>query len=139
MIKKTVKYTDYNGNQRTEELYFHLSKAELSEMELSREGGLSNYYHKIVAAQNIPELAAIFKELLLKSYGAKSDDGRSFIKVDANGNPLSRAFSQTAAYDEIYMELSTDTDAATAFFNGVIPENMRGQLEQIEKKTSSGV
>lgn len=129
MIKKTVTYTDYNGNQRTEDHYFHLNQTELTEMELSRDGGLSNYYQRIVAAQNIPELAAIFKELLLKSYGVKSDDGRGFIKVDPNGVPLSRAFSQTAAYDEIYMELITDTDKATAFFNGIVPENMKDKLK----------
>ena len=125
MIKKLVKYVDYNGNERSEDLYFHLSKAELTEMELSVEGGLSNYYQKIVNSQSVPELAKIFKELLLKSYGIKTDDGKGFIKLDSNGNPLSVAFSQTAAYETLYMELIQDTDKAIAFFNGIIPADLK--------------
>lgn len=122
MIKKTQTYEDFNGNKRTEDLYFHLSKAELTEMELSKEGGMSAYYEKIVKAQDTPALAAVFKELLLKSYGIKSEDGKGFIKKDVNGVPLSIGFEQTAAFDALYMELITDTDAATAFFNGIIPK-----------------
>jgi len=122
MIKETVKYEDFNGNECTEDLYFNLSKAELTEMELSKEGGMSAYYEKIVHAQDVPALASVFKELLLKTYGIKSDDGKGFIKKDAFGNPLSIAFEQTAAFDALYMELITDTDKATAFFNGVIPK-----------------
>lgn len=125
MIKKKVTYTDYNGNERTEEHHFHLNKAELTEMELSVDGGLSNYYQKIVDSQSVPELAKIFKELLLKSYGVKTDDGKGFRKLDANGNPLWVEFSQTAAYEEIYMELIQDTDKAIAFFNGIIPSDMQ--------------
>ncbi len=124
MIKKTIKYEDFNGNTQTDELYFHLSKSELSDMELSREGGMSAYYKRIVEAQNNPELAAVFKEMILKSYGVKSDDGKSFLKKDKNGTPLSIAFEQTAAFDALYMELITDTDAAIAFFNGVVPASL---------------
>ena len=125
MIKKTVTYEDFNGLQRTEEHYFHLNKAELVEMELSKEGGLSAYYEKIVKAQDIPALASVFKELLLKSFGVKTEDGRGFMKKDATGNPLWIAFEQTAAFEAIYMELITDTDKATDFFNRIIPQNMQ--------------
>lgn len=124
MIKKTVKYEDFNGNQQSDELYFHLSKSELSDMELSRDGGMSAYYQRIVEAQSNPELAAVFKEMILKSYGVKSDDGKSFLKKDKDGTPLSIAFEQTAAFDALYMELIQDTDAAIAFFNGVVPNDL---------------
>lgn len=122
MIKKIITYEDYNGNKRNDEVYFHLSKAELTEMELSREGGMAAYYERIVKAEDRPTLAAIFKELLLKSYGVKSEDGKGFLKKDAQGNPLSVMFEQTAAFDALYMELITDTDKAVAFFNGIIPK-----------------
>lgn len=131
MIKKTVTYEDYNGNTRTEDFYFHLNKAELTEMELSREGGMAAYYERIVKAQDLPSLSSVFKELVLKSYGVKSEDGRGFLKKDAAGNPLWIAFEQTAAFETIYMELVNDTDVATEFFNGIIPK-----IEQAQNKLS---
>lgn len=135
MIKKTVTYEDFNGNQRSEDNYFHLNKAELTEMELSKEGGMSAYYNRIVAAQDTPALAAVFKELLLKSYGVKTEDGRGFLKKDAAGNPLWIAFEQTRAFEEIYMELITDTDKATEFFNKVVPQIEQPKLSVIPPET----
>lgn len=122
MIKQIIKYEDYNGNQCTEEAYFALSKVELTEMELSREGGLSNYYQKIVDAQNVPELIRIFKELIMKSYGIKSEDGKRFIKRAPDGHLLADDFVQTAAFEAFYMDLVLNTDKATTFFNGITPK-----------------
>ena len=117
MLKKTVTYTDYNGVERTEVFYFNLTKAEITEMELSTEGGLEAMIRKIVAEKNAPAIIKIFKELVLKAYGEKSPDGRRFIKNDE----VRDAFSQTEAYSDIFMELATDADAAAAFVNGIIP------------------
>ena len=66
----------------------------------------------------------IFKDLVLKSYGVKSDDGRRFIKNEK----LREEFEQTEAYSILYMELSTDADAAAAFVNGIIPADVAKQL-----------
>lgn len=118
MIKKTITYTDYKGNERTEDFWFNLTKAELMEMELSSEGGLSEYIDRIIKSQNTSEIVAIFKKLILKSYGEKSEDGRRFMK----GEEISRAFSETEAYSELFMELASDADKASAFVNGIIPE-----------------
>jgi hypothetical protein len=117
MLKKTFTYTDYNGVERTEDHYFNLSKAELMEMELSTTGGLAEMINKIVAAQDAPSIVKIFKELVLKAYGQKSDDGRRFIK----SKELSDSFAQTEAYSQLFMELATDADAAAAFVNGIVP------------------
>ena len=65
MLKKTITFTDYNGNERTEDFYFNLSKAELSEMELSTTGGLGKMIQDIVAAQDTPRIISIFKDLIL--------------------------------------------------------------------------
>lgn len=124
MLKKTITYTDYNDVKRTEDYYFNLSKAELSEMELSVDGGYAEMAKKIAEAQNTPELVKLFKGLILKAYGEKSADGRRFMKVDEKGNPLSIAFSQTEAYSELFMELASDVDAASAFFKGIIPADL---------------
>ena len=123
MIKKTISYTDYNGNERTEDYWFNLSKAEVTEMEMSTTGGLAERIQKIVSAQDAPSIIKIFKELVLKAYGEKSADGKRFIKSEE----LSTAFSQTEAYSNLFMELATDSDAAAKFVNGIIPSDMSSQ------------
>lgn len=118
MVKKTVKYTDYNGNERTEDLYFNLTKAEITEMELTTEGGLSEHLQKIVNEKDSKQIIECFKELLLKSYGQKSEDGRRFIKTDK----LREEFSQTEAYSELFMEIAGNAETAAEFVNGIIPQ-----------------
>jgi len=120
MLKKTITYTDYNGNERTEDFYFNLSKAEIMEMEMSTAGGLTEMIQKIVAAQDAPAIIKVFKELILKAYGEKSPDGKRFIKSEE----LSTAFSQTEAFSQLFMELATDADAAAKFVNGIIPVDL---------------
>ena len=117
MLKKTIKYTDYNGVERTEDFWFNLSKAEIMEMELSTTGGLAELIQKIVKEQDAPAIIKIFKDLVLKSYGEKSPDGKRFIKSEE----ISLAFSQTEAYSNLFMELATDADEAAKFVNGIIP------------------
>lgn len=123
MLKKTITYTDYNGTERTEDFYFNLTKAELTEMELSTTGGMAEMMQRIVAAQDAPAIIKIFKELVLKAYGQKSPDGRRFIKSDA----LREEFSQTEAYSILFMELATDADAAAKFVNGIVPADTAKQ------------
>lgn len=117
MLKKTITYTDYNDTERTEDFYFNLSKAEVTEIELSTTGGFAEMITNIIAAQDAPSIIKIFKDLILKSYGEKSPDGKRFIKNETS----LEAFSQTEAYSNLFMELATDDKAAAAFVNGIIP------------------
>src|SRR5690606_63211 len=111
MLKKTITYIDYDGNERTEDFYFNLSKAEIMEMELSMPGGMAQTLNKIVAAQDGEKIIKIFKEIILKAYGEKSPDGKRFIKSEE----LSAAFSQTEAFSQLFVELATNADAAAQF------------------------
>ena len=117
MHKETITYVDYNGTERTEDFYFNLTKAEIMEMEMSTAGGLAEMINRIVAAQDAPAIIKIFKDLVLKAYGEKSADGKRFIKSEE----LSTAFSQTGAYDQLFMKLATDSEAAANFVNGIVP------------------
>lgn len=121
MYAKTIKYEDYNGKEREETFYFNFSKAEITEMELGIKGGLSELLDRIIKEEDQPEIIKMFKKLVLDSYGEKSDDGRRFIKNDE----IKTAFSQTEAYSEIFMELATNTDAAIAFVNGIMPKDLK--------------
>ena len=130
MLKKTIKYVDYNGVEREEDFYFDLSKAEITEMELSQDGGMSNLIQKIVNTKDMTSLIKIFKQLILKSYGEKSADGRRFIKSEQ----LSTEFTQTPAYSELFMELATDEKAAANFINSIVPQEISEKSKELAAK-----
>lgn len=117
MLKKTIEYTDYNGNIRKEDFYFNLTQAELTEMEASVQGGLVEMINRIVAARDGKLIIGTFKDVILKAYGEKSPDGRRFIKNDE----VRDSFTQTEAYSKLFMELATDAVAAGEFINGIVP------------------
>jgi hypothetical protein len=118
MVKKTITYTDFDGNVRTEDSLFNLSRAEVIEMELSVSGGLTQMIERIASTQDGPAIFKVFKDIIMKAYGEKSPDGKRFIK----SAELSEAFSQTEAYSELLMELITDPNAAAKFMNELIPK-----------------
>jgi hypothetical protein len=132
MIAKTIKYKDYNGTEREDKFFFNLTQAEITEMELSVNGGLSDMIKGIVEAKNQPEIIKIFKKLILKAYGEKTADGKRFRKTDDNGCPLSIAFSETEAYSKLFMELATDDAKAAEFVNGVMPADIDKKALQAE-------
>ena len=117
MLKLTRTYTDYNGLSRTEDFYFNLTQAEVTEMELSVDGGLVEMINRIVAAKDGKQIIALFKDIVLRSYGEKSPDGRRFIKTPE----IRDAFAQTEAYSDLFMELATDAKKAAEFVSGIVP------------------
>lgn len=121
MLKETITYTDYNGTERTEDFRFHLTEAELMEMEMGTSGGFAEMVTNIVNAQDAPAIIKIFKELVLKAYGVKSPDGKRFMKSEE----LRAEFSQTEAYSILFMKLATDADAAAKFVRGIMPEKIQ--------------
>lgn len=125
MLKKTIAYTDYNGVDREEVFYFNLSKAEILEMEMGTVGGLEQMIQNIIDEQDSARLIELFKEIVLKSYGVKSPDGKRFIK----SADVVEAFSQTEAFSNLFMELATDADAAAEFVNGIVPAGLAEAAE----------
>lgn len=114
MIKKTVKYVDFNGKENEETFYFNLTRAELTKMELGKEGGMSNYIKEAVESGDNAKLVELFTNIILDSYGVKSEDGKRFVK----NTTLREEFEQSAAFSEIFMEIATNPDAAEAFIKG---------------------
>lgn len=141
MLKKTIKYTDFDGNERSDECYFNLSKSELTEMEMSENGGFDKYIEKIVETKDTKKIYQMFKEIVLMAYGEKSYDGKHFIKkktVDGQVIRLRDEFEQTGAFDELMMELLSDEKASADFINNVVPkelaENMAKQIANEKKE-----
>jgi hypothetical protein len=128
MLRKTIKYVDYNGNEREEDYLFNLSKAECMEMELSTNGGMEQMIKQIIAEKDNEKIVNLFKNIILKAYGVKSPDGKYFRKSPE----ISADFAATEAYSVLFMELSTDADAASKFINAVLPnpDELSNALQQ---------
>lgn len=128
MLKKKIKFEDFNGDQAEETHYFNLSKAELIEMEVSYGNvGLEKHIQALIDAEDNKGLIKEFKEIILMAYGHKSDDGRRFVKSDE----IREAFAQTAAYQELFLQLATDDKAAAQFIIGIVPKDMSEEVEKL--------
>ena len=136
MYIKTIPFTDYNGEKCKQDFYFNLNEAELYELQLSTNGGYDQWIMRIANAQDTAEMIKLFKSLILMSYGEKSNDGKSFIKIDPQtGRRLSEKFEQSAAYPVLFTELATNADAAAEFINKIIPASA---AEAIDKAKADG-
>lgn len=117
MLVKRIDYVDYNGNNRSEDFYFNFTEAEIQEMNLRTPGGLKARLERIIQEMDQEKLVSYFKSLILDAYGVKSEDGRRFVK----SKELCEEFTQTEAYNKLFMQLTTDTNAAIEFVKGIIP------------------
>lgn len=119
MLTKEITYTDLNGNQRTDTYYFNLTKAELLEYDSSFEDGVLNYLTFLTknGDKMKGKLVLAFKDLILRSYGEKTPNGR-FIKNEE----LREAFAASEAYGELFMEITSSEENAANFINAIIPQ-----------------
>ena len=142
MLVKTITYNDYDNNERTETLYFNMNKMELTEFAADLPDDVFKNVSGVKSIQDVAKVAnkmgsrgiiKFIKELVLRSYGVKSEDGRRFIK----SKELSEEFSQTIAYDMFMSELMSDDNAASNFVNGLIPASMAGELDEVKAQLES--
>ena len=142
MLAKTITYNDYDNNERTETLYFNMNKMELTEFAADLPDDVFKNVSGVKSIQDVAKVAnkmgsrgiiKFIKELVLRSYGVKSEDGRRFIK----SKELSEEFSQTIAYDMFMSELMSDDNAASNFVNGLIPASMAGELDEVKAQLES--
>lgn len=129
MLKKTITYTDFNDVERTEDFYFNLTEAELTDMNLDENGGLADKLQKIIDSKEVKQIKDYFKWIVLKAYGEKSEDGRRFMKSPE----ITKAFEETQAYSDIWMDLAYNEDAAAEFVNGIMPKKLLVEAEKANK------
>lgn len=136
MYKKTINYTDFDGNARSEVFYFNLTKAEMVKMEL-RSGGMQEMLQRIADAEDSYRVAEVIEDIICRSYGEKSMDGKRFMK----SQEITDAFKSTDAYSELFMELLKDQNAAADFINGIMPADLRdaANAELAKQQESKGV
>jgi hypothetical protein len=132
MLKRTIKYEDFDGNEREEVFYFNISKPELIELEVDHPKGFGVWMDEVMKAKDNKTLMEQFKRIVLLAYGEKSDDGRQFVKTPE----LREKFASSAAYISLFTELATDDKAAVEFLLGALPRDMteesRKKMEAVE-------
>lgn len=133
MLKKTITFEDFNGEQITEDFYFNLSKAEIVELQVGTEKGLAETLQEIVKANDGKLIIENFKKIILLAYGKKSEDGRRFIK----SQDLRDEFEQSSAYSELFIELATNAEKAAEFINGIVPTGLAGEIQNAIKNTEN--
>ena len=135
MIKWRIKFTDYNDEDVEEDFYFNLNKAELTDMQFKANGSYSQFIERITNTRDIQKLGEEFKNLILNSYGEKSDDGRRFKK----SQELRDDFEQGPAYPVLYMELLSDADKAAKFVKGILPKDLQGEVNNAKQGALNAV
>lgn len=128
MLKRDITFENFDGEKVTETFYFNLTKTELLEIQLDFEGGMEEVVRRIIAAEDVKSLVGLFKQIVLAAYGIRSEDGKRFIKNEQ----LREEFTQTPAYDALFMELATDEGAAATFVTGIVPKAMSEEIEKMK-------
>lgn len=135
MLKKEIQFQDLDGNTITETFYFHISKAELAEMELGEEGGMKARMERIIATKDMREVIESIKNVIALSVGHRSDDGKRFIK----SREIADEFMQTDAYSNLFMELITNETAAAEFVRGIMPADLVQKADESGLFTEAGL
>lgn len=127
MLKKTLTYKNFNGEEVTEDFYFNMTESEISKMQLEVPGGMAAQFQAIIDSKNAPELMKTFEDIILRAYGVKSADGKRFTK----SQELRDDFKNSAAYDQLFMTLIRDPKAAAEFAKAILPESLN--TKELEK------
>lgn len=129
MLKKSITYENFEGEEVTEDFFFHLSKAELVKLELSHKGGLEASVERIMLAEDGKAIIEEFEYILLLACGKRSADGKRFIKNDQ----IREEFASSEAYSALFMELVTDAEKAAEFVAGVIPKALAEEAAKLAR------
>lgn len=131
MLKKTITYTDLDGNEVTDDFYFHISKSELVKLQVSAGEGFRDYLMNVVKSGDGGKIIEEFEQILRLAYGVRSEDGKSFLKPQG----AFEAFQGTDAYDQLFMQLVTDAKASAEFVNGIVPSELAVEVAKANALT----
>lgn len=125
MLKKMIKYEDYNGETREEAFFFSLNRAELLRMNMTKRGGFERYLQNLIDEKDPEKLTVMFESFILNSYGVKSEDGTRFMKTPE----IVEDFKSSAAYAQLFLEMATDLDKFTEFIMGIVPADLAAEIK----------
>lgn len=136
MYKKTITYEDYDGEKRTETHYFNMTKADVVKwITTNGEYTLDKVVKRDTLSGNGKAIIETFEDLIKRSYGRKSLDGKRFEKSEE----IYKEFYESEAYSEFFMEIITDAKAAADFFNGIMPKNVLEEAREIARTNPEAI
>lgn len=116
----------FTGEEETVDLYFHLTQAELTMLNLSMNGKFENYNENketISPEENVK----MFEALLEKAYGQKTADGL-FIKDET----AKKAFLCSPAYSALLMKLINGEENVFEFIIACLPKEIASKMSITE-------
>lgn len=123
MIKKTIKYRDFNDREVTRDYYFHLSKVDMTELSLD---GIEERIRRAAATDDKGAIFREFKQLISMSVGVRSEDGAEFSRPPE----FRDQFLSSPAFDELVIDLFTSPDQGVSFIRALLPADMQKELEK---------
>ena len=128
MYPRVVKYTDFDGEQQEETLYFHLGRSEVADLEKDDETSFSKMLMDVGKKIDGAKIINMCKTIIARSYGVKSPDGKHFWKKPE----ILEDFLYSAAYDQLLWELLQSPSEALGFLANVMPFS-KEEREKIQK------
>ena len=125
MLKKTVSYTDLDGNPVVEDFYFHMTQADIAEAELGFQGGLTEQLKMLLISKDQGAIMRTFREIIANSVGMRSADNKQFIKTKETRD----AFMQSEAYSTVLFEILQNPAAAVEFIKGIVPASLAARVD----------
>lgn len=116
MVKKTIAYTDFNGVQRKDDFFFHMSLPEVTRLQASvSPETFDEHILRIAKEGKEGAILQLLEKIILGAYGVKSPDGKSFIKTQEE----TRNFEYSQAYAELFEQLLLQPEEMRVFAEGI--------------------
>lgn len=126
MLKREITYEDFEGNPVTDVYYFNMTRIEWLEFNAEFDGGMEGVFKRIIETKDLNGVVSTLKKIILAAYGVKSDDGKRFIK----SAQVREEFTQTPAFDVLFMDVATNDNAALNFIQGIMPKEFRAEFDK---------
>ena len=125
MIRKSIKFKDYNDVEREKDYWFDLNETDLIELQIETVGGLHEKIDRVMKMNDQREIYNLFKTIIRKAYGEKSDDGIHFDKSEAAWE----RFITSPAYNALMLEFMDDPQKVVEFMEGLMPKMTEEQAK----------
>lgn len=136
MIKMPISYEDFDGNKVEEDIYFHISKAELIEW-LTTEGvDVPAELTRIGKDMKPTEIMATMRDIIRRSYGKRDPMNPS--KFDKSSVTVEE-FMNSLAFDAFFTSLITSAEVAIQFVNGIFPKDLVTSEEMKQALVQAGL
>lgn len=137
MIKYDIKYRNFDDNERTKTVYFHMTRTELGD-NLDLGERFETLAHQLagdgtdreLTKEEVKIILELVKDVMKLSYGERSADGEHFYKSEA----IWHEFKSSAVYDAALWWLFEDSDRAMGFLTGMMPKDLVEEAKAQQRK-----